>query len=213
MSSQQWKDLVYNEIDNDTIDGQMMRCLAYLPDLMSRGRHALRTPSSPEYSLSQLQQEVRSLHESYGVVLKSLRERWQYMDLTRFESVRMRAIIHAHFSRSYGMALCTGIILNCILIGLEGDTGGLRQESSLLADESLALAEVANQYRPLGAIYILVCLITAWVGAIEPMKREIIRERLLDYQKDVQGPSATTSVTDLEGLEKWFYMRKFESRL
>jgi hypothetical protein len=213
MTSQQWRDLVYNEIDNDTIDGQMMKCLAYLPDLMSRGRQVLKTPSVPFSSRLEFQQEVRNLHESFGVVLKSLRDRCQYMDLSSFESPRMKAIIHAHFSRSYGMALSTGIILNCILIGFEGDTGGIRQESSMLADESLALAEVANQYRPLGAIYVLVCLVTAWVGAIEPMKREKIRERLLDYQKDVQGPSATTSVADLEALERRFYLEEFESRL
>ena len=207
MTSQQWKDLVYNDYDNGTIDGQMMRTLAYLPDIMSRGRFALKTPPLLCSSLTELQQEVRALHESYAECLKSLRDRWQDIDLSQYGSPRWKAIIHAHFSRSYGMGLCTGIILNCILMGLEGDNDVIRQESSKFADEALALAEIANQYRPLGAVYILVVLVTAWVGAIEPETREILRERLLEFQKDVQGPSANTSVADLKGIEGRFYLR------
>lgn len=207
-TSQQWADLVYNSIDNDTPDGQMMRTLAYLPDLMSRGRHALRAPEAPLSELTELQQEVRDLCNSYGSVLNSLRDRWQYMNLDDFDSPRMKSIIHAHFSRSYGMALCIGIILNCITTALVGDTdGSIRHKSSLLADESLALADVAEQYRPLGAIYMVVCLIAAWVGATDEGKREVMRLRLADYQKDVQGEGAETSVLGLEWMERRFYLR------
>ncbi len=207
MTSQQWKDLVYNHYDKESLDGQMMRTLAYLPDLMTRGRAALRTSLMSCSSLHELQQEARSLHDSFAICLDSLRGRWKHMDLSAFDSPLMRSIFQSHFSRSYGMGLCTRIILNCIIMGLEGDDGTLRQESSRAADEILTLAEVANQHRPLGAIYILICLAAAWVASTDLRRKDTIMEMYLDYQKDVQGPSATTSVEDLRWLERRFYLR------
>ena len=211
MTQQQWKDLVYSQIDIDTVDGQMMKCLAHLPDLMHRGRCALRSASQPVSTLQDLHREARTLRDSFEPSMKSLRERWKGTNSSLVKQypgyAHLKDIIHAHFSRSYGMALAVGIMLNCVLAALEGDTGGLKEESSQLSDEILNLAEVVDQYRPLGTLYMIISLAAAWVGATDPIKKEMARVCLIGYQRDVQGPSATTSSTDLEFLERRFCLK------
>ena len=212
MTQQQWKDLVYNHIDIDTVDGKMMACLAHLPDLMQRGRRALRSQPQPISTLLDLQKEGRALREAFEPNMKSLRERWKDTDsnvaVQYPKYAYLNAIIHAHFSRSYGMALAVGIILNCILAALEKNTDGLREESSHLSEEILHLAEVVDQYRPLGTLYMLFSLVAAWVGATDPIRKEMVRICLNGYQRDIQGELAkTTSSTDLESLERRFYLK------
>ena len=211
MTKQQWRDLVYNHIDTDTPDGQMMHCMAQLPDLMYRGRCILRSSSSIPSAILGMREEVRSLRDSFAPHLESLRERWMYTDsniATQYpEFAAQKAIIHAHFSRSYGLALAIGIMLNCVTAALEGDIREFSTESSQLSDEIVRLAEAVNQYRPLGTVYMVLCLAAAWVGAVDPAKRAIIEPILVAYIRDVQGPSATTMSIGLELLEKKFTLR------
>ena len=211
MTQQQWKDLVYSQIDIDTIDGQMMKCLAHLPDLMHRGRSALSSQSLLVSTLLDIQQEVRTLRDSFGPNLKSLRERWKDTDsslaMQYAEIMHLKTIIHAHFSRSYGMALAVGIVLNCMLAALGGNIAELSEESSQLSDEVLNLAGIVDQYRPLGALYMIVCLIGAWVGATDPTKKAVVRTCLIGYQRDIQGQSVAISLAELEFLERRFYLK------
>ena len=211
MTQQQWKDLVYNQIDIDNIDGQMMKCLARLPDLMHRGRCTLRSSSLPTTHLLEVQKEVRALRDSFGPTLESLRQRWNDTDITiatQFpEFIHSRSIIHAHFSRSYGMALAVGIILNCMLAALDGNAHEVSQASAQLSDEVLDLADAVDQYRPLGTIYMVLCLAAAWVGATNPEKKIIIEIRLVDYKTDVLGPVATHYPAGLELIETRFSLK------
>ena len=210
MTRQQWEDLVSNQFDIETVDGQMMKCLAMLPELMQRGRYALRSPSQPTCTLLHIQMEVRHFRDSFGPKLESLRKRWIDSDSSvsmQFVSPHLKAILHAHYSRSYGMALAIEILINCILAALEGSTGDLNDESSQLSDEVLNLAKVVDRYRPLGTLYMIISLVAAWVGTPDPTKKEIVRARLIIYQRDVQGPSATMSSEHLEFIKRRFYLK------
>jgi hypothetical protein len=206
MSQRQWADLVYSPIDIDTIDGQMMKCLAHLPDLIQRGRCALKQPVLFDSVLLELQREVRNLHGNYAPILKSIRERLERMNSRGLSQHPgpdcLEKKIHAYFTRSYGMALAVGIVLNCILIALVGTNPQLSQESSQFSDEILALAEVVNQYRPLGASYMILCLGVAWLGATDPKVKAKTAEYLFDYQRDLRRPIAAFPSAYLELLEK-----------
>lgn len=211
MTQQQWKDLVYNQIDIDTVDGQMMKCLAQIPDLMQRARHALKSPLQPALTLLGIQEEVRALRDSLLPNLKSLRERWMDTDSSLVMQypgfVQHRAIIHAHYSRSYGLALALAIILNCMLAALDCNTPEISEGSAQLSDEVIILADVVDQYRPLGTTYMILSLAAAWVGATDPAKKAIIETRLTDYQNDVQGPSGPDSSAGLELIDKRFNLK------
>jgi hypothetical protein len=206
MSQQQWTDLICSPIDIDTIDGQMMKCLAYLPDLIHRGRCAPKQPLLFDSILLELQREVRNLHGNYAPILKSIRERLEKMTSSRLIQHPgpdcLEKKIHAHCTRSYGMALTVGIVLNCILTALVGTNPQLSQESSQFSDEILALAKVVSQYRPLGASYMILCLGAAWLGATDPMGKAKAAACFVDYQRDLRWPTAALSSADLERFEK-----------
>ena len=209
MTQQEWTDLVSNQIDINTVDGQMMKCLAQLPELMHRGRHVIWSmPLNPD-TLSGIREEVQLLRVSFAPILDSLRERWLHTDSNIAaqypDFMAHRAIIHAHYSRSYGLALAIGIILNCMSSTLEGSDKDFSRHSEELSDEVVNLAEVAAQYRPLGTIYMVLSLAAAWVGVKAPAKKAAIEALLISYVRDLQGPSAKPSLS-LAFFEKRFTM-------
>ncbi|RDL40883.1 uncharacterized protein BP5553_00862 [Venustampulla echinocandica] len=206
MSKQQWKDFVSSQIDSDTIDGQMMRCLAHLPSLMERGRYALKESLMSESTILELQSEVLKLRESYGPILSSFRERWESIESSRgtqYPRIFLSETqIHSHYSRTYCMALAINILLNCVLVALGGTNPQVRRETPQFSDEILKLDEVVNKYRPLGAMYMIICLPAAWIGATDPKTKAAIAGCLLKYQRDLYGPTATPSSAEQELLEK-----------
>jgi len=194
LPQKQWRDLLSRENDDSTPDGQILKCIMYLPDLMQRSRFALRSQSSPDSTLLELRKEAHTLHENHGFTIKSLKERLENMDSTiPAEHVHLKRCFHAHFLRSYALALAYGIVLNCMLATLQGTTSQLSQESSQWADETIKLAEIANQYRPLGASYMIICLIAAWAGAIDSKTQAIVEAWLLNYAKDLPRATEYTS--------------------
>ena len=100
------------------------------------------------------------------------------------------------------MVLALGIILHCILAALGGSTADMNDEFLQLSDEVLDLAEVANQYRPLRTIYMILYLAAAWMGTTDPAKKALAETRLIDYRSGVQGPS--TCSPELELIEARF---------
>ena len=211
MTQEQWKDLVYNQIDSETIDGQMMKCLAQLPDLMYRGRCASKISALPVSTLPSLQVEVRTLSDSFRPTLTNLRERWRDTDSSiamRYpEHMNLRGIIHAHYSRSYGMALALGIILNCMVAALEDKTPELSEDSSQMVDEVLNLARTVDQYRPLGTLYMVLCLGAAWVGATDSIRKAMLETLLINYHKDLHGASSTFFPHGLKLMETLFTLK------
>ena len=212
LTSDEWRGLFI--IQGDNVDSKWMQSLARLPDIMQRGQNALESPCVPPSTLLQLIHEIRSLHAEYQPVLTELRERFcgpgGNMASFAQDSADLSPILVAHFSRTYGLGLMVGIIMNSILNALDHESLHLRQDSSQMADEILQLAEFSRQYRPLGAMYMTICLRAAWMGAIEPETKAEIRAVLLDYHKDLQGSRAHVSITELEWLVERFNLTRPE---
>ena len=176
-----------------------MTCLARIPELMQRGREALK--SSCPATVLELNHEVRTLYESFQGPLADLRSRFNAFDkeAVTLPSIDLRNVLHSHYARSYGLGLTIGIIINCLLISLKG--GGdhliLRQEACRMSDEILQLANIVQRYRPLGALYMTICLCAAYVGVVEKDARARIRVVLADYRRDIFGPRSEFSSTHL----------------
>ena len=185
-------------MQGDNVDSKWMQSLARLPDIMQRGQDAVENPCVPPSTLLQLIHEIRSLHAEYQPILTELRERFcgpgGNMALFTQDFADISPNLVAHFSRTYGLGLMVGIIMNSILNALDHETLHLRQDSAQMADEILQLAEFSRQYRPLGAMY--------------PETKAEIRAVLLDYHKDLQGSRAHVSITELEWLVKRFNLTR-----
>ena len=188
-----------------------MECLVQLPDLMQRGREALKRPDVSRFALLEVRSELRSLYQAYQPILKTIRERLRAIDagVAAGSSLTsgVRRMIHCHHSRMLAFGLTIGVALACVLGAIEKDSDQLREESAHMSREILELAEVVTVYRPLGALLMTVSLVAAWVGTSDTVLRARIKASLVDYLRDIRGPTAALATADLEGCLKHFTLR------
>lgn len=188
-----------------------MGCLCYLPDLMRRGRDALKRPESSRSALLGVISELRSLHQAYQPILKTLREQQRSIDTSVVagnpSTAGLRRMLHCHHSRMLAFGLAVGIVLDCVLGNLKIDDYGLRQDSAQMSHEIFELAGIVAAYRPLGALSMTLCLSAAWCGVADTETKARIEALIVDYLRDIHGPKAAFATADLEGYLKHFALR------
>ena len=190
-----------------------MVCLGRLPQLMQRGRAALKLPPhsrTPE--VWKLQREIRALHQTYQPVLETLRDRWKGVGSSvlrndAFNAVQKRTL-HCHFARVLGLGLAVGIAINCALlrlsISISQQGSSLRDEIKGMVLEIVELELTLKEYRPLGALSMTMALGAAWVGTKDLELKKRIEALGLEYQRDIDGREIT--VEDMN--KEWDCHRK-----
>jgi hypothetical protein len=177
----------------------MLCCLARVPDIMQRGRDTLGAKGQSD----QLREETRSLYETFKVTLSQLQARWIAIEtpgaIDEYPPVVLLQL-HAHYQRSYGLGLAIGIILNCVLSAFGSEDSQVMVESTYFAREITALAEQATRYRPLGASYIVLCLMAAWIGNTDKSLRLLIEKLLGEYQQDFAHRYMEDLTVELDGM-------------
>ncbi|KAF7597179.1 hypothetical protein BBP40_009519 [Aspergillus hancockii] len=196
LKGKEWEDLVENDLDGDSPDGQMMRCLARVPGL--RERTTTTFPGDPEFEL--LRDEARSLYETYQGVLTALQGRTTEIETPRATGSEylLYTRLYVHYQRLYGLGLTVAIILNCLIRALDPDDETLAVEAAYFASETLLLSEGAKAFKPLGAHYMMVCLLTAWFGTTDGILRAMIEKELNEFQYDFDGGNAAEVTAEFE---------------
>jgi hypothetical protein len=181
LSPKEWKTLVESELDEGTPEGQMMRCLAKGPNIMQRGRDSLQD----QVDLDVLILETRHLYCILKGILREMEDRYNTVrDDGIPHSTTMLTKVHAHYQRMYGLALAICLIFNCIYRALDPACAELDIDAKVFSEKVLCLAEEAAAYRPLGAAYILLCLLTAWCGSRDEETKQLVEAAYVDYRKD-----------------------------
>ena len=205
-TQREWNDLVTPGYEGANGDGNMIQCLARLPNLLQRCKELLPRTCFSESNFTGLKSEVLYLRQNSETIIIELRDRF-YTINTDSTPVTIRDHIQAHYSCTYGMGLATGIILNCILGMLEDDRIRLHEESSHHSNEIIQLAESTVKYQPLGSIAMILCLSVAWLGAPDPATKERVKTLLSSYEGACLGISASNLSADLERLKKRFALQ------
>jgi hypothetical protein len=193
---------VENDLDQTTLEGQVIRCLAPVPDIIQRGKRDMLGRGD---GLVELREETRSLYEKLRATLNQLRARWNAIDApggTNGYSSTVALQLHAHYQRTYGLGLIIGIIINCVLGAFDFEDSNLMLESTSFSKEILALAEQAARYRPLGASYMVLCLMAAWIGTTDKSLRSLVERLLGDYQVDSTHRYMDNLRVELEGMSQ-----------
>ncbi|KAL8999564.1 MAG: hypothetical protein Q9169_001653 [Polycauliona sp. 2 TL-2023] len=182
LTSRDWKILnaTTPEFIRKYLDGQWFTCIANLPDLIQRSQAALIMHEAPSLHLLPLELEARALHENLKPIHTRLRERNEKYDKNSVPAA-ISNHLHTHYRRSLAMALGVGILLNCVLSGLEGTSTTVCEESASWSDEIVDIAELCKIYRPLGSMSMLVALRMAWAGAASLESKERIETILEEY--------------------------------
>lgn len=176
-----WISLVGNELDQNFPEGQLMRYLAHVPNMLRRARAA-----TNESQVAALRDELNPLYKASQKLLLQLHKQWAEGSSLDSNNALKNVILHAYYQRAYGIGLLIVTILNWILRAFTPpfDAIELIADSTSLVAQSLKLAQVAKIYRPLGAGYILVILSAAWLAASNDDERVAVNIVLEDYQRD-----------------------------
>jgi hypothetical protein len=153
------------------IEGLKLRNLAKLSDYITY----------PEMHLF----DIKSAYQRMGIDLPKMR-----LCISTVTSISARSAqlppttIRARLQSALGLLLTFAIILNTLLRTFEPKNLYLVQESALLSDEIVALAEDAAQYRPLGSSAMPICLIAAWASTYDLQIRSKVEKVIEVYQSD-----------------------------
>ena len=205
LTQQEWNVLVMPGYEGANGDGNMIQCLARVPNLLQRCKVLLPRTHFSESTFMRLKSEVHSLCQNSQIIIVELCDRLCNINMDSIP-IALYAHIHAHYLCIYGMGLATGIILNCILGVLEDDSVRLRKELSHHSNEIIQLAESAVKYQPLGSAAMSLCLSVAWLGAPDPASKERAKSLLFDYGGWF-GTTESDLTADLERLEKRFALK------
>ncbi|KAL8677712.1 MAG: hypothetical protein Q9186_005896 [Xanthomendoza sp. 1 TL-2023] len=209
LTSREWKTLNAGtpEHFHKYLDGQWFTCIADVPDLIQRSKAALILHEPPSLHLLNLELEVRALLEDINPMITRLRDRNDTFDKNAVPAL-ISNHLGTHYLRSLAMALGVGIILNCVLSGLEGTSMIVCEESTLWSDEIVRIAEICTVYRPLGSMNMLVALRMAWAGAARLESKERIETLLVEYGACV-GLIEDSKCCDLGQMQRRWTLQQF----
>ena len=212
LSRQQWKELVEDQIDKTSPEGELMRILSRVPDLIRRGRAALSLVPRDHSALSEYQSECGELRNRLNPILASMRSRLDQSSLSlqsdRFGPASRKAFVHPIIARSYALALMGGCFLNRIASSLGEAMQSLVEESLQYSREIIGLAHLARKYRPMGSQYMLACLPASYVAttdlAIEDQSAALMR----DIRMETFGVASHSSQEELNWLKRRFSLKE-----
>lgn len=200
MSSLEWETLIQNELDDGSLDSQMLHCLSYCVLYIRRGRDVLRNGVFD----STLQTEVDIQYQRIKEIIVGMHARMmsakvpaadKIIDMSEFD------FLHAMYQRSYALGLFVAIILNCVLTALGAvDDDELNREAADFSDEIVRIAHQAQRYRPLGAAYVIICLMAAFAASTDQLTRREIVGLIKDYQGDFQWSIEAKVFEDLDNV-------------
>lgn len=168
-----------------------MQCLAQTPYLMARIDKAERQSEDNSFLLDRLKLEAVTLQTEITSAIETLRVRLVNIHEV---SVERPWILHAHYTRMYTFGLAIGIIINCIVGHMVDDKAETREKSSHYAQQIVEMAEAVRPYRPLGTLWMGLCLAMAWVGAPDETRRSEVEDLFVDYQRDLSGSDMRRSL-------------------
>lgn len=205
----EWRRLVENKYDGITSEGLIMRSLAKLPDIILRGRSALKEQIDLEAMVTEvnhhyliLTEMLSELHNLYRSIQELIADANSPAVISPTASNSMPTLsirkAHAYHQRVYGFCLGFCMVFNCILKALEPNNTDLKIQSMSFTEDVLELADQAAVYRPLGANYITLCLIAAYCCTREEKATQAVVEGVvIDYAMDLPVDLGTLK-SDLE---------------
>ena len=213
LTPREWSDLVESKLDNQSLDGQMIRILARVPGLMERARKAISMENADSSSQSKLRKECQALGGQLQPIMATARSHLDKNDLSllsnHVDPPQNTYFVHALRSRSYGFALMVNAILQRISHCLGEDVPDYSDQSRHLAQDIITLAVIARRYRPLGSMYMITCLTAAYVVTDDLTIQNASAALIQQYRTDLSGPNTKSwTSSELDWLRQRFMLRE-----
>jgi len=212
LTKRQWTELVTNQLDTQSLDGQLLRILAQVPDLMQRARSVMKSKTINYTTLAQLMEEAKGLCDNVLPFLGKTRAYLHENDLSLLSihhgpSYGLLAT-HAFRLRSYGWALTVSIIVYRVAESLDLERQKHKEQLHYLAQEIIKVAESSGRYRPLGSMYLILSLSAAHMATDNITIQASSVKWLEDYRTDFSGPKTKLLTTEMTWLKERFLLRE-----
>lgn len=141
----------------------------------------------PDY-LRQPHAHIAEINEAYttlredGQRIHSFLDRWILADPACLSSSVVGQ--RSRYQAGYTVVTALGLLLNALLRTLDLSEPTLAKDSAFFCEQLIAEAELAYNYRPLGAAYIVPCLVVALAVSDDPLQLIRIESILEDYETD-----------------------------
>ncbi|KAL4817063.1 hypothetical protein BDW67DRAFT_184138 [Aspergillus spinulosporus] len=204
----EWTELVQNELDAGTPEGEMLLNLSRVRDILGR----VKTNEHGLAGLLILQAEMRSLYTKTRKICDMFR-----IELHKIEDPVQDnppnplglppTLFHALTQRFYGLAITIALYMNYALAVITRDPD-VSTNANYLALDMITIAENAIQYRPFGAGYVTVGLIAALMTVKDPGLRALLQAWFDDYREDFNMPD----LDKLQEAEKFALLDPYRSQ-
>ena len=188
-SQQEWRDLVENDLDDGTVNGKLLWCMARMANCVQRRRAAFASTSASHAALSRIDREVVDLQREFEPTLEALRQRYQELPTTSIPglppSIDVRELLQSYASRLYCLGIAIALFLQLLL---KSQKDGDDSHDAVITEhvtEILQLSEEVAAYKPLGAMSMILCLCIACMGASGMDEENAAMATLFRYQKDI----------------------------
>ncbi|KAL4769975.1 hypothetical protein BDW60DRAFT_209606 [Aspergillus nidulans var. acristatus] len=204
----EWTELVQNELDAGTPEGEMLLNLSRVRDILSR----VKTNEHGLAGLLILQAEMRSLDIKTRKICDIFRAELHKIENPVQDSLPNPSgvpptLLHALTQRFYGLAITIALYMNYALGAITRDAI-VSANANYFALEMITIAENAIQYRPFGAGYVTVGLIAALMTVKDPGLRALLQAWFDDYREDFNMPD----LDKLQEAEKFALLDPYRSQ-
>ncbi|KAK5279804.1 hypothetical protein LTR20_000054 [Exophiala xenobiotica] len=200
-TDREWIDMFDNKEYALSAEGRAVQCLTRLPNLMRRAKKVLLLQGIDQQShfeLAVLQHEAQRLRDELEPSLIDVQKRYEGVSSStaslskKHRRSELAGLIHCHYIRTYSIGLAIVIFVNELRIAVStADRANVLQESHTFALEILDLAQMACQYRPVGASVMSLSLLAAEIGAADPSTAWAVRQLRMDYDTDFRDQTAS----------------------
>jgi hypothetical protein len=204
----EWTELVQNELDAGTPEGEMLLNLSRVRDILSR----IKTNEHGLAGLLILQAEMRSLYTKTRQICETFRAELHRIENPVQDSLPKPfglppTLLHALTQRFYGLAITIALYMNYALGAITRDVD-VSANANYFALEMITIAENAIQYRPFGAGYVTVGLTAALMTVKDPGLRALLQIWFDDYRDDFNMPD----MDKLQEAEKFALLDPYRSQ-
>lgn len=158
--------------DGGPIESLRIQSLAKIPDFLHH----------PEVYFF----EIQATYQLMLVEVPKLRG-WLAKTLEQIQTLSLGAkaiTFHTRLQSSYALLITMALLLNGILRAFDPLDISLINEAMHIPSELLEISKDASKFRPLGASYMPLCLMTAWAATPNILDRPAIEEMIEDYSTD-----------------------------
>jgi hypothetical protein len=177
--------------------GRIMSCLVRLPEFMRYNPEIL---YEIQENYAAVQGTSKMIHEKFVEAAAAMKNPSAVLSTLQISRMIVKILpmrLHAFYQRTYAILLAVEILLNGILRAYTPDDHILEEENNRLTRTIIDLSLEGSIWKPIGAGWVPVCLISAWGSTMDPMRKKQIEKVWDESWKEITPTSLNVAASTI----------------